>query len=353
MFMPSRPGAYRSKARTGDKEKFLPKKKKKVRVYFHQALTRILLPKLLVKARYLSPMLARQFIEAGRVRVNARIVSSRFYEVNLRKERVTIDEAPTEYPRRVSYMVFNKLAGAMCDKSDELFSSIADGSSEWAFPFGRLTKSVSGLVIFSNDPRMLARQHMLDVELQKEYRVRINKHLTDEQIDELRHGILVGEDYFVPLRVIPGNRNKNSMWLDITLLDDSYHNLYPAFKKLGCEVVKMRRMRIGLLNETMVPPGEWRELSGFEITALQLARFMPGELPPEPTAPMRPRLEKARGKFAGKEFGRGGPRKPEWDRDRRFPPGAPRKPGFGRRRDDEDPEDRQRREELADSIGNR
>jgi pseudouridine synthase len=327
-----------------------PKKKKKVRVYFHQALTRILLPKLLTKAKYLSPALARQFIEAGRVRVNARIVSSRYYEVNLRKERVTIDEAPTEFPRRLSYMIYNKPRGVLCEKGDPAFDAIFEPTCTWAYPFGRLSRSVSGLVILSNDPRMATRQHLTDVELQKEYRIRINKHLTDEQLDELRHGILVGDDYLVPLKVNVGNRNTNSMWLDVTLLDDSYHAIYTALKALGAEVVKMRRMRIGLLNENMVPPGEWRELSGFEITALDLNRFMPGELPPEPLPPPRPRLEKG-GKPGGGRFSkdpRGG-RKPGW--------GPPGKKGFppGRRRE-EDPDDREerlRQEALADAIGNR
>lgn len=351
MYMPTRGGASRGRYGSRSHDRPLPKKKKKVRVYFHQALTRILLPKLLVKARYMSPMLARQFIEAGRVRVNARVVSSRYYEVNLRKERVTIDEAPTEYPRRLSYMIYNKPVGVVCDKTDEHFAALFDQAAPWCFPFGRLAKAVSGLVILSNDPRMAARQHMLDVELQKEYRIRINKHLSDEQIDELRHGILVGEDYFVPLRVVPGGKNLHSMWLDITLLDDNYHRIYQALKKLGAEVVKMRRMRIGLLNETMVPTHEWRELSGFEITGLALQRFMPGELPPEPAPAPRPRLEKARGKFSKDPRGGRAPGGGGWSGgDRRYPPG--RKPPFGRR-EDEDPEDRQRREELADSIGNR
>jgi len=353
------------------------KKKKKARVYFHQALTRILLPKLLTKAKYLSPALARQFIEAGRVRVNARVVSSRYYEVNLRKERVTIDEAATEYPRRLSYMVYNKPVGVVCEKGDAAFDALFDPACTWSFPFGRLAKSVSGLVIVSNDPRMVSTQHFMDVELQKEYRLRLNKHLTDEQVEELRGGILVGEDYLVPLKVTPGAKNSHSMWIDLTLLDDSYQRIYGALKALGAEVVKMRRTRIALLNENMIPPGEWRELSGFEISALALSRFMPGELPPEPLPPPRPRIERPKtGRFArdtrggreggremGRDVGRGGERgggeRGGWDR-RPGGAGAPGGPGARRyppqRRREEDPDEREerlRQEAIADAIGNK
>ncbi len=333
------------------------KKKKKVRVFFHQALTRILLPKLLTKAKYLSPRLAKHFIETGRVRVNARIVSSPYYEVNLRKERVTIDEAATEYPRRLCYMVYNKTRSVVCEKGDAGFDEIFEPESIWSFPFGRLTKSASGLVILSNDPRMIKRQHTVDIELQKEYRVKLNKTLTEEQLDELRLGVLVGDEYLVPLRVNPVRENKNSMWIDITLLDDSYQRLYGAFKALGAEVLALRRTRIALINEAMVPPGEWRELSGFEIAALGLPKFMPGELPPEPILPMKPRPErKPPFKKDGRDnFRRGGERgggSGSWDRRAPGPPGR-RPPHGGFRAREDDFEDRQREEAEADAIGNK
>ena len=354
----SRPTTSRTVNRSGRMPKQLPKKKKKVRVYFHPALTRLLLPKLLIKAKYLSPVLARQFIEAGRVRVNARVVTSRFYEVNLRKERVTIDEAATEYPRRISYMIYNKPRGVMCEKGDPQFDAIFEPTSTWSFPFGRLAKGVSGLVVLSNDPRMATRQHMLDVELQKEYRVRINRHLNEDEVGRLRGGVLVGDDYLVPLRVAVYTTNAHSMVLDFTLLDDSYHRIFKALKEVGCEVVKMRRARIGLINENMVPPGEWRELSGFEIAALDLARFMPGELPPEPLPPPKPRLNKPRRneRGGGRDGGRGDFRHGDSrGGDRRFPSG-PGRQGGPMRRHDEDPDDREerlRQEALADAIGNR
>jgi len=331
------------------------KKKKKVRVFFHQALTRILLPKLLTKSKYLSPRLARNFIETGRVRVNARVVSSPYYEVNLRKERVTIDEAPTEYPRRLAYMIYNKPRGVVCQKGDEAFDAIFEPEFTWSFPFGRLSKSISGLVILSNDPRMVKCQHAVDIELQKEYRVKLNRHLTDRQVDELRRGVLVGDEYLVPLRVNLVRRNANSMWLDIILLDDSYHRIYGAFKTLGAEVVSLRRSRIALINETMVPNGEWRELSGFEITALGLARFMPGELPPEPPPPPKPKLErKFPQKRDARDNGRKGPgAKGAWDRRPGGPGGGKRPYGPRPASREEEYEERLRQEAEADAIGNK
>lgn len=358
------------------------KKKKKVRVFFHQALTRILLPKLLTKSKYLSPRLAKIFIETGRVRVNARVVSSPYYEVNLRKERVTIDEAPTEYPRRLAYMIYNKPHGVVCTKGDPAFDAIFEPESTWSFPFGRLSKAASGLVILSSDPRMVKRQHVVDIELQKEYRVKLNKHLTDEQLDEFRRGVLVGDEYLVPLRVNLVRRNASSMWLDIILLDDSYHRIYGAFKTLDAEVLLLRRSRIALINDQMVPSGEWRELSGFEIAALGLAKFMPGELPPEPLPPPRPKIERkfppkrgdGRGDSRGegrdtrdRDNGRRGPGGPGgggrggWDR-RSGGPGGPGGPGGGpggrrfgppRPSREEEYEERLRQEAEADAIGNK
>jgi 23S rRNA pseudouridine2605 synthase len=340
--MSSRPGARRPYRSSADRDRDPLKKKKKPRVFFHRALSRILLPKLLTKSKYLSPMLAQQFIEAGRVRINARVVTSPYYEVNLRKERVTIDEVAAEYPRRLSYMVYNKPRNMVCRPTDPKFDEIFEATATWSFPFGRLDKSMSGLVVLSNDPRMVPTQHLNDLELQKEYRVKINRILKDEEIEHLRHGVRIDDQYFVPLRVNTGRRNADSMWLDITVLDDTPHRIRQALKVLGCEILRMSRIRIAILNENMIPIGEWRELVSFEIPALGLNRFMRGELPPEPLPP--PREKPPRGKFQRDKNFRGKERRD----DRR---GDPRR---GRREEaPEDREERLRLEAMADAAGNK
>lgn len=280
----------------GGRQALRKKKRRKVRVFFHRRLTRITLPKLLTKAHYLSPFLARQFVESGRVKVNARAVTSILYEVNLRKERVTIDDMATEWPRRFSYMVYHKPRGVLCERGDPAFDELFDPESTWCFPFGRLSRPDSGLVIVSNDPRMRKNQHFVDDELQKEYRIRINRHLTDAELSRLRNGVLVRDDYFVPLRIVAHTTSQRTMTLDITVLDDPYTQIYPALKAIGVEPLSTRRTRIGFLNETMVPHAEWRELSGYEIQGLQLGRFTPGELPPEPDPEPRVRFQRPAGR---------------------------------------------------------
>jgi len=283
----------------GGRQPLRKKRKRKVRVFFHRRLTRINLPKLLTKARYLSPFLARQFVESGRVKVNARLVTSALYEVNLRKERVTIDDVATEWPRRFSYMIYHKPRGVVCERGDAAFDELFDPESTWCFPFGRLSRPDSGLVVVSNDPRMRRNQHFVDDELQKEYRMRIHRHLTAEELSRLRNGVLVRDEYFVPLRVVVQSTSARTMTLDITVLDDPYTHIFPALKQIGVEPLSTRRIRIGFLNEVMVPHAEWRELSGYEMQGLQLGRFTPGELPPEPDPEPRVRFQRAAGRPRG------------------------------------------------------
>lgn len=276
----------------GARQAIRRKKRRKVRVFFHRRLTRINLVKLLTKARYLSPFLATQFVESGRVKVNARVVSSALYEINLRKERVTIDDVPAEWPRRYWYMVYHKPRNVVCERGDPQFDELFEPNSTWHFPFGRLGRARSGLIVVSNDPRMRRNQHFTDRELQKEYRIRINRRLTDNELTELRNGVCVGDDYLVPIRVVVTSTSRNTMTVDITLLDDAFSSIFGALKALNVEPLSMRRTRIGFLNEAMIPHGEWRELTGYEIQGLQLARFTPGELPPEPEPEPRVRFQR-------------------------------------------------------------
>ncbi|MBK8909722.1 MAG: hypothetical protein IPM61_00175 [Chlorobi bacterium] len=282
-------------------------RKRRPRVFFHQSNTRLLLPKLLTKARYLSPALAKQFILSGRIRINARVVTSPFYEVNLRKERATIDELPTEYPRQCYYMIFHKPVGMACERGDPKFDELFEPEYTWSFPFGRLTRATCGLVILTNDPRFIKSQHRTDSEIQKEYLVKINKVLTEQQLWALRSGVMIGEDYFVPFSVEVVQTNKDSMWLRYILLEDSYQNIFSSLKVVAAEVLRIERTRIGMLNTQMIPNGEWRELLSFEVAAYSLDRFMFGELPPEPPPP--PREYRDRDNFRR--------RKPESPKERR------------------------------------
>lgn len=279
-------GASMRDAEPPQRNKFKNKKKKKrIRIFLNPWLSRMKLPKLLTKLRYLSPRLARQFVEAGRVRINSRPVTSERYEVNLRKERVTIDEAPCEFPRRCQYLVMNKPRGMVCQPGDEMFDEIVTPGQQWAFPFGRLDRAASGIIILSNDPRMLRMQHRLDQEFHKQYRVLLNAPLNEEELRELSLGVRVDNEYFIPLRVEQVETGGKRMWIDITLLDDTPTSIHRAFKALGREIIKLRRVRIASIDETTIPYGEWRELTSYEIAALDLKRFLPGELPPEPDPP--------------------------------------------------------------------
>lgn len=293
----------------GGRQAIRKKKRRKVRVFFHRRLTRILLPKLLTKARYLSPFLAKQFVESGRVKVNARAVTSGLYEVNLRKERVTIDDVATEWPRRFWYMVYHKPRNVSCERGDPIFDELFEPTSTWYFPFGRIGRAHSGIIIVSNDPRMRKNQHFVDDELQKEYRIRINRYLTADELSELRNGVRVGDDYLIPIRVVASGESTRTMTLDITVLDDPFTRIFGALKAIGVEPLSMRRIRIGFLNEAMIPHAEWRELSGYEIQGLQLGRFTPGELPPEPDPEPRLRFQRsAGGRGRGDRGDRGRPR---------------------------------------------
>lgn len=282
-------------------------RKRRLRVFFPHNYTRLPLPKLLTRARYLSPALAKQFILAGRIRINARVVTSPFYEVNLRKERATIDELPTEYPRQCYYMIFHKPIGMVCERGDPKFDEVFEPESTWSFPFGRLTRASCGLVILTNDPRFIKSQHHTDSEIQKEYLVKINKVLTEQQLWALKSGVMVGDDYFVPFSLEVTQTNTNTMWLRYILLEDSYQNIFSSLKVVAAEVLRIERTRIGMLNTQMIPNGEWRELINFEISAYNLERFMFGELPPLPPPP--PREHRDRDNFRR--------RKPESPKERR------------------------------------
>jgi 23S rRNA pseudouridine2605 synthase len=132
------------------------------------------------------------------------------------------------------------------------------------FPVGRLDKDSEGLLLLTNDGALSQRLTHPSMGVEKEYEVRLRGELTDEARAKLLRGFVIegGRGKFA--RLYPLGENS---WR-VVLKQGLKRQIRLMFFAVGCEVIRLRRVRIGPLLLGRMAPGEWRQLTRVEVEAL-------------------------------------------------------------------------------------
>lgn len=164
------------------------------------------------------------------------------------------------------WVMLNKPVGVVCTAARADKRNIVDfvGHAARIVPVGRLDKDSQGLILLTNHCDMVNRILCADNHHEKEYRVSVNKVVTDEFIDAMCRGIPV-------LGVItrPCDAFRESQYVfRITLVQGLNRQIRRMCKHLGYTVIKLERLRIMNIKLGDLPAGQWRELTDDERAGL-------------------------------------------------------------------------------------
>ena len=87
------------------------------------------LQKLIAQAGITSRRNAEQWIKAGRVRVNGRVVTELGTRADIRRDKVEVDGRKIQLPRTWTYIIMNKPAGTVTTAKDEFDRRTRDWSA--------------------------------------------------------------------------------------------------------------------------------------------------------------------------------------------------------------------------------
>ncbi len=136
------------------------------------------------------------------------------------------------------------------------------------FTVGRLDYKTSGLIIVTNDGEFANHISHPRYNCAKEYSVKINNMITDDDIKRLEKGMEL-EDYNTSLAEVNLiKRNKNISTFNIIIHEGKNRQIRNMIRELGYRVLKLERIRIGELNNDGIKTGEYRKLDKKEIESL-------------------------------------------------------------------------------------
>jgi pseudouridine synthase len=219
-----------------------------------------------------SRMQAREWILAGRVKVNGRVEKFIYAWVDLEKDLITLDDKPLGAAEEKLYYLFHKPAGFLTARTDPesratVYDLLPDFAS-WVFPAGRLDMDSEGALFLTNDGPMAGWLIAPESGVEKCYRVRIHRPLQEADRILLEQGIDLKGYRTRPARVRkldekPGN------WVEIIIHEGKNRQVRRMFAACGYEVVRLIRIRIGPLELGDLPPGAWRPLTPGEMALLR------------------------------------------------------------------------------------
>lgn len=169
-----------------------------------------------------------------------------------------------------AYLLLYKPRGILSTSSDELgretVLDMVPPHYGRLFHVGRLDKDSEGLLILTNDGTLSQRLTHPAHEIEKEYEVHLDKPFDGELIPKLLKGFTIepGRARMERVRVI------TPTILKVVLRQGLKRQIRLMFYRLGYDVKRLLRTRIGPIEDEHIKPGHWRLLSKGEI-----ARLMP------------------------------------------------------------------------------
>lgn len=214
---------------------------------------------------------AARWIQAGRVRVDGRIVRDPEFAIAPGRN-ITVDDQSLDAAPRI-YVMLNKPRGLVTTARDERGRDTVyrcfDGSElPWLAPVGRLDKASEGLLLFTNDPAWAAGITDPGRGPDKTYHVQIDAVPDDALLRSLEQGTLDdGEQLRARAARLLRSGQRNA-WLEIVLDEGRNRQIRRLLAAFGIDVLRLVRVGIGTLPLGELPKGQWRLLEADEVKAL-------------------------------------------------------------------------------------
>ncbi len=233
------------------------------------------LDRVLSKAGLASRTEAERLIQSGRVRVNGTVVRDVEHWVDLERDRISVDGKALSKKKRV-YLVLYKPTGYVTTRVDPdgrptVYDLLLD-VKQWVFPVGRLDQDTSGLLLLTNDAQLAERITNPDFKVPKTYLVKVVPRFSDEQLDQLRNGVVLKDGPTRPAQVTRTRDSGNHTFFEITLTEGRNRQVRRMVEAAGGKTLKLVRIAIGSIRIANLPIGKYRELSEEEVRGLQKTR---------------------------------------------------------------------------------
>lgn len=213
---------------------------------------------------------ADEFIAAGVVKVNGKVVTEMGFSV-ASKDKVTVEGKPLTKSNLV-YIKYYKPAGYITTMSDEkgrktIYDLLPPEAQELK-PVGRLDKDSTGLLIMTNDGDFINKLTHPSIKIPKVYRVSVEGKMNMEHLLKMAKGMEIEPEKIAYAdSAILDYEGKNTI-LQVVLYQGMNRQIRKMLDMLGFPVVSLKRVAHGTINIQGLKKGQFKYLKPREVQDL-------------------------------------------------------------------------------------
>lgn len=236
------------------------------------------LQRILARAGLTSRREGEEWIQAGRVSVNGKIVTALGTQADPVADRIAVDGKMINRLEPKVYYLLNKPTGYVSTCEDELgrrtVLDLMRPIKYRLFPVGRLDWNTEGVLLLTNDGELAQRLLHPRFHIRRIYLAKVDGLPTSDTLSQMtRQGEASrrrGSRPSVRIHKV-GERHA---WLEIRLWEGQHHQVRQMCEAVGHPVKRLRRVQFAGLETMGMPLGYYRALAPAEVQALKrLARL--------------------------------------------------------------------------------
>ncbi len=230
------------------------------------------LQKVMAHAGVASRRKSEDLIEAGRVKVNGKVVDQPGFKVDPEQDIIEVDNQEIAREKKV-YILLHKPEGVICTADDprgrKTVLDLVGDIPQRIYPAGRLDYDSSGLVLLTNDGKLTYLLTHPSHQIDKTYLVEVVGSVADEKIASLARGIYLEDGLTAPAEVKVMVKESNKTIFLLTIHEGRNRQVRRMCRRIGHQVKSLQRVAISFLKLGNLAAGEYRHLSDDEVKRLK------------------------------------------------------------------------------------
>ena len=224
---------------------------------------RLTVDRLLSKLGIASRGASQEWIRAGRVCINGRVVRDPAKWVMWPKDAVSIDDQTIQDSVK-RFFLFHKPKGVITTHSDEkgrkTIFDVLPADLGYLHAVGRLDQATSGLLLLTNDSALSSYLTDPGNKVMRTYLVTVRGAFTKSRSTEAVVGVVDGGERLRCHTVKVQKSSGRESHLEVVLIQGKNREIRRLFKSLGHEVTRLRRVQYGPFKLEDLLPGASREI---------------------------------------------------------------------------------------------
>lgn len=232
---------------------------------------KIRLQKYLSQSGVASRRKAEDLIVEGKVKVNGR-KAALGDKVDPVRDKITVAGKHIVNDTKKMYIMLNKPRGFVTTLKDEqdrkCVAMLVEDAGQRLFPVGRLDRNSEGLLLMTNDGEFANMITHPSRHVNKVYRVTVRESVQEEQLIQMREGIMLDGRKTLPCEINILDRYPDRTVLRFVITEGRYRQIRRMCEAVGLTVIRLKRTEIAGVKLGMLPQGKWRELNEKEMKHL-------------------------------------------------------------------------------------